>query len=154
MIEERDERKHSPIIYTDESRLMQVLLNLQANAIKFTPQGGIKIICTIIFESTKKFLEVQVIDTGVGISEENQKKLFKLFGFVSDTEAMNTKGIGLGLSIALQIVQQFQGTISVKSKVNEGSNFTFRIRLENSYRRMSSMFSSGKPANKFCCNSY
>ena len=46
------------------------------------------------------------MDTGVGISQDNQKKLFKLFGFVSDTEAMNTKGIGLGLSIAMQIVER------------------------------------------------
>lgn len=71
-----------------------------------------------------------MIDTGVGISEENQKKLFKLFGFVKDTEAMNTKGVGLGLAISLRIIEQYGGQIKLKSELNVGSNFAFKIKLE------------------------
>ena len=58
--------------------------------------------------------------------------MFKLFGFVDDTKAMNTKGVGLGLAISKHIVEQFDGQISVISEVGLGSNFTFKIRLEDS----------------------
>ena len=54
-------------------------------------------------------LQVSVSDTGIGISEEDQKKLFKLFGFLDSSKELNTKGIGLGLHITKQIVQQFGG---------------------------------------------
>ena len=54
-----------------------------------------------------------------------------MFGFVDDTKAMNTKGVGLGLAISQQIVEQFGGTISVTSEINKGSNFTFMFKLED-----------------------
>jgi signal transduction histidine kinase len=79
---------------------MQVLLGLQANALKFTREGSVKIIVTIIEEKGIRKLQIAVQDTGIGISEQDQKKLFKLFGFLEDQQRMNTKGIGLGLVIA------------------------------------------------------
>ena len=82
------------MISTDEKRLMQVLLNLTSNALKFTVKGSVKMVIEIINRGTqndsRKCLKVQVVDTGVGISDQNQQKLFKLFGFVSDTKSMNT----------------------------------------------------------------
>ena len=56
-----------------------------------------------------------MVDTGIGIKEEDQDKLFKLFGFVKDTQEMNTHGIGLGLVISEQIVKQFDGEIYFES---------------------------------------
>ena len=69
----------------DEDRVMQVLLGLQANALKFTREGRVQIDASIITKEDGKFLQVSVIDTGIGIEYEDQDKLFKLFGFVQDT---------------------------------------------------------------------
>ena len=88
----------------------------------------------------------------MGISEDNQKNLFKLFGKVKDTEEMNTKGVGLGLAISLKIIEEFGGTISLKSKPNIGSNFTFKIALEESFRRTDS-FNGSEFTSRFQANS-
>jgi len=71
-----------------------------------------------------------VIDTGVGIPYKDQDKLFKLFGFVKDTAAMNTNGIGLGLVICKNIVEIFDGEIDFDSVPEQGSNFYFTFKLE------------------------
>ena len=79
----------SPVIYTDEQRVMQVLLNLQSNALKFTQRGGVTLKVEIVEEERRtekaKYLKISVTDTGVGIPWEDQDKLFKLFGFVQST---------------------------------------------------------------------
>jgi signal transduction histidine kinase len=83
---------------------MQVLLGLQSNALKFTMKGKIEIKVEIIEEMkrgvSEHFLQISVIDTGIGISKIDQNKLFKLFGFIKDQYQMNTNGIGLGLVIS------------------------------------------------------
>ena len=71
-----------------------------------------------------------MIDTGVGIPYKDQDKLFKLFGFVKETSAMNTNGIGLGLVICKHIVEKFDGEIDFDSVPEEGSNFTFTFKLD------------------------
>ena len=76
-----------------------------------------------------KYLEISVIDSGIGIDKKDHGKLFKLFGFVSDSEHMNTKGIGLGLMIADQIVKQYNGNITFDSELEKGSTFTFKFML-------------------------
>jgi hypothetical protein len=76
-----------------------------------------------------KYLEISVIDSGIGIDKKDHGKLFKLFGFVSDSEHMNTKGIGLGLMIADQIVKQYNGSITFDSELEKGSTFTFKFML-------------------------
>lgn len=129
--------KFSPMIRTDESRIMQVLLGLQSNALKFTSNGHVKIIVSIVEDEDgasnrvgdNKQVKISVEDTGIGISKKNQKKLFKLFGFIQDTSQMNTQGIGLGLAIAEQIVSQFKGQIKVSSELGEGSVFSFTFKL-------------------------
>ena len=85
---------------------------------------------SIITDLENKFLEISVIDTGVGIEYENQDKLFKLFGFIKDTQQLNTHGIGLGLVISEQIVKQFGGKIFFKSVPKKGSTFTFRFKID------------------------
>ena len=96
-----------------------MFLNLLSNALKFTSSSGrINITVTILNDK----LEVQVQDSGIGISEEDQEKMF---GFLNSTHRMNTKGIGLGLYICKHIVEEFDGKIHVKSAPRMGSNFTF-----------------------------
>jgi len=81
--------------------MMQILLNLQSNALKFTERGKVEIQVSIITDDLDtKFLKVDVIDTGIGIKEQDKNKLFRLFGFVQDAKQMNTSGIGLGLVIS------------------------------------------------------
>jgi signal transduction histidine kinase len=70
---------------SDMRRIQQVVLNLQSNALKFTEQGSVKIICSIQKEEDAKFLKISVKDSGMGISNENQQKLFQLFGFLNET---------------------------------------------------------------------
>jgi signal transduction histidine kinase len=71
-----------------------------------------------------------VIDTGIGIPKENHDKLFKLFGFVQDDRQINKNGIGLGLMIARNIVEKFDGKITFKSEKGVGSTFSFSFKLE------------------------
>ena len=76
-----------------------------------------------------KFLKISVIDSGMGISKENQEKLFKLFGFLNETEKQNTNGIGLGLMISNKLVREFGGEFTVNSDIGQGSEFAFTIKL-------------------------
>ena len=122
-------------IVSDQQRLQQIILNLVSNALKFTPLAGyIKIDLEVHRNSkvtSEGFIKVECEDNGVGISKKNQKKLFKLFGFLNDTKTMNKKGIGLGLAISKKIINQFGGDIKVRSAVNEGSTFYFTMKLED-----------------------
>lgn len=108
-------------------RLQQVLLNYQSNAIKFTPERKeITIICKYIkgINQESDYIEIIVKDEGIGLSEENKGKLFKLFGFIEEVrDTMNTKGIGMGLHITKSIVEKFGGRVWVESKLGKGSLF-------------------------------
>ena len=75
------------------------------------------------------FLRISVKDTGIGIKVEDQSKLFKLFGFIADASDKNINGIGLGLVISEKIVKQFDGTITMQSVYEEGSEFTFTLKI-------------------------
>ena len=127
-----EEGQESSMICCDEHRIMQVLLGLQANALKFTQKGTVKTIIEIIKDERngKKFLKISVIDTGIGIAKENQDKLFKLFGFVQDNQQLNVNGIGLGLMISQQIVEKFGGNVNFESEEGKGSTFSFTFQLE------------------------
>ena len=114
------------MIIHDQQRLTQMILNLQSNAIKFTEQGTVSIICSI----SNNTLRVEVKDTGVGISQSNQLKLFKLFGFINDTKDKNVNGIGLGLMITQQLVHQYGGKIGVESELGKGSMFFIELSLD------------------------
>lgn len=70
-------------------------------------------------------------DTGMGISEKNQRKLFKLFGFIDETVEKNTNGIGLGLMISDKLVTEFDGKFDLVSEEGVGSTFSFTIKLES-----------------------
>lgn len=76
-------------------------------------------------------MEVEVQDTGIGIKEEDQDKLFKLFGQIQDDQMLNKNGIGLGLTICKSIVEQFNGSISCESEYGTGTNFKFSFQINS-----------------------
>lgn len=116
-------------VCTDEQRLQQILLNLQSNALKFTPKNGsVRILVSLNSEPER--LEVSVIDSGPGIKKEDQKKLFKLFGFLRATQQLNAKGIGLGLYICKKLANRLDGDVTVDSEWEKGSTFTLTLPVE------------------------
>jgi CheY-like chemotaxis protein/anti-sigma regulatory factor (Ser/Thr protein kinase) len=110
----------------DEARLRQILVNLLSNAVKFTEQGGVTIRLRTK-NNRHHHLIIEVEDTGPGINETNQKRLFK--PFVQLPEGKMQEGTGLGLAIVRQFVKLIQGEISVDSKPGRGSLFRVAIPL-------------------------
>ncbi len=111
-------------IVGDRERLGQVLDNLLTNAIKYSP-GAERII--IRFTSTAEYLTVSVQDFGIGIPTTEQKKVFKRFYRVSGKSRLTTDGLGVGLSIAHQIIEHYEGKLWVKSVEGQGSTFSFSL---------------------------
>jgi signal transduction histidine kinase len=113
-----------PAASGDERRISQVLLNLVGNAIKFTDSGEVRVEVT----STDGSFEVAVSDTGPGIAEADQDKIFEEFRQAEgSTSAQRKGGTGLGLAIAKRIVELHGGKIWVESEVGKGSKFTFTL---------------------------
>ncbi|MCW3103134.1 MAG: multi-sensor signal transduction histidine kinase [Bacteroidetes bacterium] len=112
----------------DPVRLNQVLLNLTGNAIKFTEKGEVKIVAKLLKDDGKELLILfSVQDTGIGIQESKLSTIFESFTQVNARTTRKYGGTGLGLTIAKQLIEQQGGTISVSSKVNEGSTFSFTL---------------------------
>jgi len=111
-------------VIADEQKIKQILLNLIGNAIKFTLLNGRIDIETMI--SGNNFL-VEVSDTGIGISEENIKLLFKKFSRLDNTKKEAIEGTGIGLYFSKLLVKLHGGEIWVTSKINKGSKFSFSI---------------------------
>jgi two-component system phosphate regulon sensor histidine kinase PhoR len=112
-------------VKADEEGLHQILGNLINNAIKYTPDQGRITIRWELDDTGMVLLQVQ--DTGIGIAEKYQARLFERFFRVDKARSRELGGTGLGLSIVKHLVQSFQGTISVTSKVGEGSTFSVRL---------------------------
>jgi CheY-like chemotaxis protein/two-component sensor histidine kinase len=121
-------------IITDEQRLAQVITNLIGNAVKFTPDEG------SIFLTVRRLdngadplfceLELRVTDTGIGISKEQQAKLFQSFVQVDSSISRKFGGTGLGLAISKKIVEMMQGRIWIESEAGKGASFIFTIKAE------------------------
>ena len=121
----------SAYIITDVNRLKQILINLIGNALKFTSQGGITI---DVFQDPKNedCLRFAVVDTGIGIKEEDKGKLFKMYGKLEDGVGMNRNGVGLGLIISNVLALLLSGDngemgITVTSQYGVGTSFSFKI---------------------------
>jgi signal transduction histidine kinase len=110
----------------DERKLKQILLNLLANAVKFTPEGGR---VEVAASPSDGQVEISVTDTGIGIAEEDQGAIFEEFRQVGASENRPREGTGLGLPLAKRFVELHGGRIWVESKVGRGSTFTFTIPL-------------------------
>ena len=117
-----------PSVRADPIRVRQVLLNLLSNAAKFTEQGDILVEAAAQHDAAGiEEVVVRVTDTGPGISEEDQSKLFQAFSQVDDSPTRRTGGSGLGLSISQQLIQLQGGRIGVHSEVGKGSTFFFTL---------------------------
>ncbi len=116
-----------PVIEGDAIRIQQVILNLLDNACKYTQKGGrvnLKVIQKLNNDGNI-LTEVHVIDNGPGMSEEFQKKIFMPFTQERRTVSQGNQGTGLGLSICALLAENMGGHLSVDSRINEGSHFTF-----------------------------
>ncbi|GMT50050.1 MAG: hypothetical protein IEMM0008_1589 [bacterium] len=119
--------KGLPKITGDKNKLQQVLVNLLSNSSKFTEKGSVTCKATLKGD----LLIVSVIDTGSGISKDDQEKVFDKFKQVGDTLTDKPKGTGLGLPICKQIVEHHGGKIWVESELGKGSNFSFSLATQS-----------------------
>lgn len=114
-----------PDIQADENRLIQILFNLLHNAVKFTNEGSVTIRATY----KNGIAMIQVADTGIGMGDEFQKKIFQAYEQENSTMTSIGGGIGLGLPICKQLVEMHGGEISVQSTLGKGSVFSFTLPL-------------------------
>jgi signal transduction histidine kinase/CheY-like chemotaxis protein len=113
-------------INSDPIRLKQVIANLLSNAVKFTPRLG-NVELDIEFDASKEELLVSVKDTGIGIPEDKQDKIFEAFTQAEGSTTRKYGGTGLGLSISFKLIQMLGGELKLESKEGEGSRFYFSI---------------------------
>ncbi|MDR0852932.1 MAG: response regulator [Clostridiales Family XIII bacterium] len=116
----------------DRQRLAQVITNLLSNAIKFTPDGGqIGLTSQLIGENDGKYsIRTNVLDTGIGITDEQKSRLFRSFEQADNSTSRRFGGTGLGLAISKKIVDLMGGDIWAESELGQGSSFTFEVSLE------------------------
>ncbi|MCX7918708.1 MAG: PAS domain S-box protein [bacterium] len=112
-------------LVSDQRRIEQILLNLLSNAIKFTETGTV----TVESEIVNNQVVTRVIDTGIGIAEEDLEKLFKPFSQIDTGTSRAHEGTGLGLAICKRLIEKLNGTITVQSKFGIGSTFTVTFPL-------------------------
>jgi two-component system, NtrC family, sensor histidine kinase GlrK len=114
-----------PLLSMDIERIEEVLQNLLGNALKYTPDSG-RITISAVSKSEDQTVEISVTDNGIGIPEDGLQQVFDKFKRVDDKRAA-IRGTGLGLAIVKYVINAHGGTIWVKSKVGEGSTFTFSL---------------------------
>lgn len=121
-------------IRTDIVRLKQILINLLSNAVKFTQKGSIRLDVTLIEKrETLCTLRFAVTDTGIGILEENQAKIFKAFSQEDGSTTRKFGGTGLGLTISNQLLALMDSHLQLKSEIGKGSTFYFDLKLPTSH---------------------
>ena len=116
-----------PTLIGDRDRLIQVVINLISNAVKFTPAGSIT--CAAGPDPDGDGVLISVSDTGVGIAPEDRAKVFEQFGQAGDTLTDKPRGTGLGLSICREIVEHHGGRLWLESELGRGSRFSFTLPL-------------------------
>ncbi len=111
----------------DGTRIRQVMVNLLSNAVKYTPKGTVRMKITGYTKDSIFYLKTAVIDTGIGIRNEDIAGLFESFKRIDEVRNRRVEGTGLGLSISKSLVDMMDGELSVTSVYGEGSTFTFVI---------------------------
>jgi CheY-like chemotaxis protein len=115
----------------DKRLLHSIITNLVNNAIKYTHTGGIQVELSVISRSKKDYAMIRVVDTGIGIAQEDQDTIFDEFRQVSEGYNRHFEGAGLGLTIAKKFVEKMGGSISLESEAGKGSTFTVVFPAEN-----------------------
>lgn len=139
----------------DPTRLRQILLNLIGNALKFTEKGTVTIRASQVQCDEDRFLQVEVIDSGIGLTEEQQGKLFYKFSQADPSTTRRFGGTGLGLAITKLLVELMGGQIGLRSELGQGSTFWFTLpwkeatgQVENiSYRELATLPAVSKFTN-------
>jgi signal transduction histidine kinase/GAF domain-containing protein/ActR/RegA family two-component response regulator len=122
-----------PRVRADPERVVQILVNLVDNAIKYTPPGGE---ITLDAQQMAGFLHLHVTDNGIGISEDDQEKLFSRFFRAESALSSGVSGVGLGLYITRSLVELHGGEIWVSSNLDQGSTFSFSLPLAKQEREI------------------
>jgi PAS domain S-box-containing protein len=115
------------VIETDETRLRQILINTIGNAIKFTAEGGVKLIARMIKQGERPLMELDIADTGIGMPESSLKNIFQPFTQADISVTREFGGTGLGLAICKQLSESLGGGIRVRSEAGKGTVFTVSI---------------------------
>lgn len=119
------------LIVADPVRVRQILTNLVNNAVKFTDQGGVTVMAEVVDAGNGHGqLRVNVVDTGIGLTEEQRGRLFRAFSQADDSTTRKFGGTGLGLSICERLVERMDGQIGVYSKPGQGATFWFHAQIE------------------------
>ena len=117
------------LILSDPTRLRQILTNLIGNSIKFTFQGGVRVVSRIVKNRQQQTLVIDVIDTGIGMKPETLGRLFNAFVQADSSTTRKFGGTGLGLAISRKFAQAMQGDITVTSELGKGTTFTVTVPL-------------------------
>ena len=113
-------------IYADPRRLKQILVNLLTNAVKFTPQKG-EVVLQVKTDLEQDLIQFSVIDNGIGISQEDLRRLFQPFVQIDSKLNRQYEGTGLGLALAQKLADLHGGSVQVESEVGKGSRFTINL---------------------------
>ncbi|MBP5310013.1 MAG: response regulator [Lachnospiraceae bacterium] len=117
------------VLYGDEIRIRQIMLNIINNAIKYTMQGSVDINISSKFRMMNNYIDliVSVADTGMGIKDEDKDKLFKSFQRLDEKKNRSIEGTGLGLHITQKLLEMMEGTIEFESEYGKGSTFIITV---------------------------
>jgi signal transduction histidine kinase len=117
-------------INSDRGRIKQVFLNLLSNAVKFTFEGKIVVGARFLktLSRSSRYIEFYVEDTGIGIKEDDQLKLFKLFGMISKSKTVNPNGCGIGLTVSKKYIEHMGGEMELTSKYGVGTKLKFTVK--------------------------
>ena len=116
-------------ILSDPTRLRQILTNLIGNSIKFTSQGGVRVVSRVVRNRSQQVLVIDVIDTGIGMKPETLGRLFNAFVQADSSTTRKFGGTGLGLAISRKFAQAMEGDITVTSELGQGTTFTVMVPL-------------------------
>jgi PAS domain S-box-containing protein len=115
------------VVQTDRRILIQILINLMNNAIKFTQNGSVRLTLGQSLEQGRRLTKIEVIDTGIGIPAEDQARLFHLFAQVDNLHMRQQEGTGLGLHLSQKLAGLLGGQITLQSELGQGSTFTLTL---------------------------
>jgi len=130
------------VLVGDDQRLAQIMMNLLGNAVKFTPSGGSVCLNARLLQEKDKIctIQVEVVDSGIGISPEQQARLFQAYQQADSHTSRTFGGTGLGLSISKKLVEMMGGRMWVESELGNGATFLFTVQIKRSDSQDLSIF--------------